>query len=59
MEGRNGEFATFLAWVNQSNHWVKVHDTGWWAYEKLHSNHRSPVFATERQLDNWVAAKPL
>ena len=59
MEGRNGEFATYIAWINQSNQWVKVHDAGWWAHEKLDPKHRSPMFATEQQLDNWIAANPL
>ncbi len=59
VEGRKGEFAAYIAWTKQDNNWVKVHDAGWWAYEKLDSKHRSPTFATELQLDNWIAANPL
>ncbi len=59
MEGRTGEFGTYIAWINQSNRWVKVHDASWWAYEKLNSKNKSPAFATEQQLDNWIAANPL
>jgi hypothetical protein len=60
MEGRTGEFATYVAWMNQNNHWVKVHDAeGWWAYEELNSRHKSPIFAVEQQLDHWIAANPL
>jgi hypothetical protein len=59
MEGRNGEFASYLAWTSQNNQWVKTHDAGWWAYEKNNSKHRSPAFATEQQLDAWITANPL
>ncbi len=59
VEGRNGEFAAYIAWINQNNQWVKVHDKSWWAYEKLNSKHKSPAFAIEQQLDSWIAANPL
>ncbi len=60
MEGRNGEFSAYIAWTTKNNQWVKVHDeAGWYAYEKLESKHRSPLFTTETQLNLWIAANPL
>jgi hypothetical protein len=60
LEGRSGEFAAYIALVNLNNRWVKVRDAaGWWAFEELNTRHRSPVFATERQLDDWIAANSL
>jgi hypothetical protein len=60
LNGRTGEFAVYVKWMNDNNHWIKMHDaSGWWAYEELNSSHKSPIFALEQQLDNWIAANPL